>query len=231
LKQADQPQDRRRIHRRLLRAEYAYGAGLAAFAVLAILAHIYAYFGWDVRISSQVQSIPGIYGIMRDVSRLGDKWVPWVLAAVTILLFIYFRLRNEAWGLLLSVAGGEALNRLVKILIARPRPTANLVTILQVESSESFPSGHVTFYVCFFGFLFFVAYARLRKGSLTRRAAMTLCALPVLLIGPSRVYLGAHWPSDTLGAYLFAGLWLALSIHLYRRWQHAEAHSTRTFKA
>jgi undecaprenyl-diphosphatase len=215
----------------LLRAEYAYGVSLAAFAVLAILAHIYAYFGWDLWISHQVQSIPGIYGIMRDVSRLGDKWIPWVLATGTILLFIYFRLRNEAWGLLLSMAGGEVSNRLVKILIARPRPSANLVTILQVEKSESFPSGHVTFFVCFFGFLFFVAYARLRKGSLTRRAAMTLCALPVLLIGPSRVYLGAHWPSDTLGAYLFAGLWLALSIHFYRRWQHADAHSTKTFKA
>jgi undecaprenyl-diphosphatase len=84
---------------------------------------------------------------------------------------------------------------------------------------ESFPSGHVTFYVCFFGFLFFAAFALLPKGSTARRVACTLAALPVLLVGLSRVYLGAHWPSDTLGAYLFSGLWLAFSLDMYRRWK------------
>jgi undecaprenyl-diphosphatase len=120
---------------------------------------------------------------------------------------------------LLSVAGGEAVNRIIKLIIGRPRPTANLVEIMQVERSQSFPSGHVTFYLCYFGFLFFLAFAHLPRGSFARRAALTLCALPVLLIGFSRVYLGAHWPSDVLGAYLFGGLWLGLSLHIYRKWK------------
>jgi membrane-associated phospholipid phosphatase len=35
-------------------------------------------------------------------------------------------------------------------------------------------------------------------------------------IGIARVYAGAHWPSDALGGYLMGGLWLALTIQIYR---------------
>jgi undecaprenyl-diphosphatase len=123
----------------------------------------------------------------------------------------------------------------LKILIARPRPTADLVGFAYRSDELSFPSGHVMFYVCFFGFLFFAAYALLPRGSNVRRAALVLSALPVLLIGLSRVYLRAHWPSDTLGAYVLGGLWLSFSLEMYRRWKrrasfHAEAASVEEKK-
>jgi undecaprenyl-diphosphatase len=46
-----------------------------------------------------------------------------------------------------------------------------------------------------------------------------LSALPVLLIGFSRITLRAHWPSDVLGAYLLSGVWLGFSLDVYRRWK------------
>jgi membrane-associated phospholipid phosphatase len=219
---------RRRETWRLHRAEFAYAAGLAAFAVLAVLAKANAYFSWDLRVANAVQSIslPGMETLMRVVSLAGNGVTSWAVVVVGVAVFFAFRRRSEAFGLLLSAAGGSALNRVVKYVVARPRPTLEHVRVSGEWANESFPSGHVTFYVCFFGFLFFVAYALLPRGSNVRRAACALAALPVLLVGLSRVYLGAHWPSDTLGAYLFSGLWLAFSLDLYRRWKRRATFHT-----
>jgi len=41
--------------------------------------------------------------------------------------------------------------------------------------------------------------------------------LLIALIGVSRVYLGAHWPSDVAGAYLGGGIWLSMMIAVYRQ--------------
>ena len=207
--------------RRLWRAEFVFIIMLAAFAVLALYAEANAYFAWDLRAARSVQSlpVPGVAGLMRAVSIFGDGAISWAMTGAAMLFFFARRRRTEALALLLSAAGGALVNRFVKYYIARPRPTMELVRVSGEWAHESFPSGHVTFYVCYFGFLFFVAFAVLPKGSLKRRAACALAALPVLLIGLSRVYLGAHWPSDTLGAYLLSGLWLAFSLHLYRRWK------------
>jgi undecaprenyl-diphosphatase len=209
---------RRRVLRRLLRAEIYYGAALSAFAVLTFFAYYNAYFGWDVRVAQSIQSLrfAGMLAFMRAVSVIGNDWHPYALATVTILGLLILRFRAEAGALAFSTAGSAILNGVIKTLIARPRPSTDLVTVVRDMESQSFPSGHVTFYVCYFGFLFFAAYALLPKGSPARRLALFLLALPVLLVGLSRVYLGAHWPSDTLGGYVFSGLWLGLSLHLYR---------------
>lgn len=210
-----------RAVRRLWRAQIYYGAGLAAFAVLTFFAYFNAYFGWDVRISQALQAMgnSNFAAFMRLVSVIGDRWHPYALATLTVIILFAFRFRSEAAGLALSTTGSAILNTLIKTLIARPRPAGELVNVYRDLKSQSFPSGHVTFYVCYFGFLFFVAYAVLPRGSLMRRVALILLALPVALVGLSRVYLGEHWPSDTLGGYLFSGLWLAFSLHMYRRWK------------
>lgn len=221
---------RRLAVRRLLRAEVFYITALVIFGALAFLAHLYTYFGWDLTVSKGLQNFnsPEMKLFMRGVSLFGDRWIPWGLSAATMILFLLFGRRSEAVALLLSTGGGELLNSLLKWLIARPRPSSETVTVFRQLHTQSFPSGHVAFYVCYFGFLFFTAYALLARGSITRRACLTLTALPVLLIGLSRVYLGEHWPSDTLGAYLSSGLWLSFSLHMYRRWKeratfHADA--------
>lgn len=229
---------RRRAVLRLRRAELIYLIVLAAFLLLALLAHSYQYFYWDRWLAVAFQSwrVPGLFTLMRAVSFLGNGLTPWLLTVATVIAFFSFHYRSEAAGLIMSAGGGELMNFILKTAVARPRPTADLVRVYSQLKTQSFPSGHVTFYTCYFGFLFFVSYAMLKHHSLSRRLALILTALPICLVGLSRVYLGEHWPSDVIGAYLFSFLWLALSLELYRRWkaratfhrgETAEEHSTQ----
>ncbi len=206
---------------RLWRAQVRYTVVLLAFAVLAFLARANAYFAWDRAVARRIQGFrtPALDAFMYAVSFVGYTWYPYALAAATAFLFFAARRRSEAFGLFVSTAGSGLLNRAIKMLIARPRPAAPVVNVLREHGGQSFPSGHVTFYVCYFGFLFFIAYALLPKRTLARRVALTVTASMVALVGLSRVYLGAHWPSDTIGAYFLGGLWLGLSLYLYRRWK------------
>lgn len=212
---------RRQAARRLRVAQILFLAAFAMFAALAVYANLYPYFAWDVAVTKEIQTVnfPGMLAFMQLVSIPGNSFIPHLLTAATILAFLRFKRRTEAAGLLLSAGGGALFNAGLKLLINRPRPTANLVTVSQTLGTHSFPSGHVTFYTCYFGFLFFVAYALTPHATMRRRALTALLALPVLLIGFSRIYLGAHWASDTLGAYLFGGLWLAVSLEVYRHWK------------
>lgn len=211
---------RRRLEeRKLLRAEVVYAVVLLVFAALTALAYYHAYFGWDLRAARALHALetPRLIEFMRFVSIPGDRWYPYALTGATMLLFFARRRKSEALVLLLSAGGSAILNKLFKIWINRPRPAAELVGLLYSHDESSFPSGHVTFFVGYFGFLLFVAFALLPRDTLRRRVALVLLALPLILIGFSRIYLRAHWPSDVLGAYLSGGLWLAFSVEVYRR--------------
>jgi len=214
---------RRRVEaRRLRRAQALFALGLMGFSVLALYARTHAYFAWDLRLALAVRSVmdvPVWSSFMAWASFFGDGPVPFVLAAGTVLAFFLRGRRSEAAALTLSTAGGGLLERWLKDVVGRPRPPAELVGCVYETNNLSFPSGHVTFYVCYFGFLFFASYALLARGTLRRRVCLALSALPVLLISVSRVSLCAHWPSDTLGAYLLSGVWLAFCVALYRRWK------------
>ena len=209
--------------RRLWRAQTIYVVALAAFAVLAIFAYFNPYFAWDLKVSRAFNwksfTPPGLFQLMLYVSIFGNSWTPYALTALTAIIFLLFHRRSEGLGLILSAGGSGLINTGFKLLIARPRPAPDLIQSYLNPVTNSFPSGHVTFYVSYFGFLFFVAYALLPRGSFVRHLALTLAALPVLLVGLSRIYLGAHWPSDTIGAYLWSGVWLAFALWMYRRWK------------
>ena len=122
------------------------------------------------------------------------------------------------WETVMTLAAAllsTGVNVLVKDLVQRPRPGVSMVNVIDVLNSYSFPSGHVMYYLGFLGFIGFLVFS-LMKPSLKRGFFLVLIGFPVLLIGISRIYLGEHWASDVLGAYLLGSLTLVVTIQLYR---------------
>ena len=94
--------------------------------------------------------------------------------------------------------------------------------VLRLIKEPSFPSGHVMFYVSAFGFLVAAALANLRPSAL-RRGIVAVGGSLIGLVGASRIYLGAHWPSDVVAGYLFGSLYLGGVLELYTRAKRRQA--------
>src|SRR5512143_3193601 len=190
---------------------------VVVFILLAVLAKTIAYFTFDVTITRALQTFhTGWFdALMGALSWIGFAPQAWVIT-LGILLFLYASGRKwETVVLLVSVLGSSALGLGLKVLIDRPRPSADLVNVINQLKDYSFPSGHVLFFVTFFGFLLFLAYTLL-KHSWWRTGLLFILVGMEALIGPSRIYEGQHWASDVIAAYLLGSVWLALSILVYR---------------
>jgi membrane-associated phospholipid phosphatase len=209
---------RRRAAARARWAEIVFVIALGLYGVLAGLAHAYAYFAWDVRVNHAIRSVtlPGFGQLMVALSWLGSGIVPTILVVGAGMALYGARFRLEGILCMIGASLGAVMNSLMKLAIARPRPDPGLIDVMRHYDHNSFPSGHVEFFVTFFGFLIFLGYVLLKPGWL-RRLSFAVFGLLIALIGVSRVYMGAHWPSDTVGAYLAGGVWLMLMIEVYRR--------------
>jgi len=189
----------------------------AAFAVLTFLVKTTPSFPLDLQITLGIQSIniPVFGGLITAVSWLGFSPQSVIITALIILLILGFGLQWEALAALIAALFSIGINVLVKDLIQRPRPAAALVHVLATLNDYSFPSGHVMFYTGFYGFIVFLSFTLL-KPSLKRTLLLVFFGLLVLLVGVSRIYVGEHWASDVLGAYLLGTLTLVAFIQLYR---------------
>jgi membrane-associated phospholipid phosphatase len=192
-------------------------AALIGFSALAVLASTSAYTPIDLTITKTLQYLnqPWFRTLMIVVSFFGYTVQ---VIAIVVAAAAYLYVSGLHWEALMSMiiaAAEEVLNLLIKTVIHRPRPSADLVTVFNNLGSFSFPSGHVMFYTAYFGFLFFLAFTLL-KPSIWRGFLLVITGALVILVGFSRMYLGEHWASDVLGAYLVGSLILIAAVRVYR---------------
>jgi undecaprenyl-diphosphatase len=157
-------------------------------------------------------------GPMRLITALGYYWVVVPLLAVTVLVFYLKGWRLSAVLLLVSTIGGSLLTTVLKAVFERTRP--ELFNSGYTASFYSFPSGHATVAVGFYGALTLILAYRLH--GLARWAVAASSVTLVLLIGFSRLYLGVHYPTDVLAGYLAAPLWLVFVGVVYVAWLSAQ---------
>lgn len=190
---------------------------LGAFALLAFAATSTPFFPIDLEITKALQSIrsPIFLAIMNAISWPGFFPQSAIIPALIALLLFRLDLRWEAVMTVVAAFLPPLVNLLVKDLIRRPRPPIDLVDVFRVLDSYSFPSGHVMFYIGYFGFLWFLVYTLLKPAP-GRSLLLILLGSLIALVGVSRIYLGQHWASDVLGAALLGGVILIFILQFYR---------------
>ena len=109
---------------------------------------------------------------------------------------------------------GLPLNMLLKLIVHRPRPTDTLVRIFFPEPGDSFPSGHAMGSVIVYGFLAYLSWTYI-KDLPRRRFWTAVLALTPVVISFTRIYLGVHWFSDIIGAWIFGLIVLLIFADLY----------------
>lgn len=188
----------------------------SAFAVLTFYVKTIPSFAIDLQITKAIQLIdfPWFASFMKLVSWPGYAPQLVVITALIILLIYSFGLHWESVMTFVAASFSLGINLMVKDWIQRPRPTSDLVTVFAKLTDSSFPSGHVMFYIGFYGFIGFLAFSLLRP-SLKRSFLLAFFGGAIVLIGASRIYLGQHWASDVLGAYLLGSLTLEAYIQIY----------------
>lgn len=202
-------------------------AALSATLLLALFAGWEHFAAFDRALLELTQRgrTPALDQWMARLTRLGDFAVQ--LGAGLLLVALLALLRQ--WRALLfaglTLAGTALANRGLKLLFARPRPEL----LLQPLDSFSLPSGHSS---AAFAFCLVLGVLAGRGATARIRLAwLLLASLPAAAIAVSRLYLGAHWPTDVLAGALLAGSLCAASLGLLQRDSPLPAPGARLWRA
>lgn len=158
---------------------------------------------WGHSVIKMVQTLhhPALHAFFKSLTFLGDE-----LGYMLLLPAIYWCISAKLGRRLgVLVFAGLSVNLLIKAVFGLPRPDPSKVTVLVHEESASFPSGHAQGTIVMWGYIW---------TQWKNQAAAFLLPALILLIGFSRVYLGAHFPQDILGGWLIGGSIVAAFVYL-----------------
>ncbi len=186
----------------------AGGVGLALFIGLATAVVMGAPFvgAFDAWMQSWVFPLrnDNATAALTALTHVSGTKVSIVLAgAFTIYLWVRIG-RRQALTYAGCVVAGEAVVAVAKFVVDRTRPLG--MNLIEFPNDASFPSGHTFAAIAIVAFALYVVVRT--HPAMPRSAKVMLAAVAViwpLLIAFTRIYLGAHWPTDILGSLLLGG--------------------------
>jgi len=188
---------------------------LVGFGLMALLMSGNQIVPFDHAIISFVQNLetPFLTKTMKFFTFVGKGDSIKVLAFITVIvLFFFFKHRSDLLLFIVVLIGSHYLYRSLKVLFNRARP--DLHRLIEI-GGYSFPSGHATNAITFYGIFTFILWTHIptRWG---RTLLMIFSSTMIFMIGLSRIYLGVHYPSDVIAGYFAGGFWLILAICIYQ---------------
>ena len=148
--------------------------------------------------------------IFKVITFLGSTPFIVTLSVLLFVVFLICKKKTQAYLTASVIIISTILNNIIKVIIMRERPE---VLKLVIETSYSFPSGHTMASVTIYGILLYLVNKTDLKSGLKNTLRVILIILPIL-IGISRIYLGAHFASDVIGAYLVSSILLLVTTYL-----------------
>jgi membrane-associated phospholipid phosphatase len=202
-------------------------AGSAAALVAIVKAHPEPLPG-DIRLTLAWQRLVRPHPVMQAVIET-DSTINWPLpAGITAAAAVGLFARRRRWldvgvvtGTLVAATGS---NFLTNQWVRRPRPDGHGIVVHgQHPAYFSFPSGHVDHALAVLGIITYLTF-QVRRSTPRLWATRVALLAQIVLISPSRVLEGEHWPSDGLAGLLYGAFWLLAGVHAYtwaaRRWPH-----------
>jgi len=151
------------------------------------------------------------------ITLLGKSQIILVFISVSVALLWLWRKSYYILPLFIVVTGSEAFTCLGKLAFHRPRPEL----AVYAEHSFSFPSGHATIAVAFYGFAGYLLMRFIQSWSRKINIFFTTILI-IIAIGFSRIYLGVHYISDVWSGYLVGAMWLIIAISFSEWLRHQE---------
>ena len=188
-----------------------------ALLALAVVDQAPAIDSFNATINALVQGARGaLDSFFVTITMLGDLLPMTALCLVICAILAIARkwdsLAFFATNVILAVVCVQAL----KFIFAVPRPGAE--TLVPIPGSFSFPSAHSFCSLIVFGMIGLLIFRALNRKGVPYNVAIVpgiIFVIFAILIGISRIYVGVHWPSDVLGGWLLAGMWLPFASALY----------------
>ncbi len=209
--------------RHMLRAP-AFWLGMIAISLAASVI-AFGVLPGDVETSRSFQRLEWswLVGLMEFGDLVGGKvWLFTLFGAMATCLLLFRRWKESS--VLWLAAAFYVFSPVLKQAIGRPRPNLEGIEVLVNPVGYSFPSGHAMGSGLIIGGAIVVAFLVFRGNRLIQALAAGAGFGVLLIIGSSRVYLGAHWASDVIAGYALAAMFLLIALSV-ARWRFGRSET------